>query len=109
MKFMRHLYYNLLVFRNNIILNFLLLGNIIVPKYFNDKIIEYKKITDNYYKYIILITISDEIEKKYNIDMITIGMSLYNNYKLILNGYNDDNDEILSNLSDSSDLSELTD
>lgn len=106
---MRHLYYNLLVFRNNIILNFLLLGNIIVPKYFNDKIIEYKKITDNYYKYIILITISDEIEKKYNIDMITIGMSLYNNYKLILNGYNDDNDEILSNLSDSSDLSELTD
>jgi hypothetical protein len=103
---MRHLYYNLLVFRNNIILNFLLLGNIIVPKYFNDKIIEYKKITDNYYKYIILITISDEIEKKYNIDMITIGMSLYNKYKLMLN---DDNDEILSELSDSSDLSDLND
>jgi len=106
---MRHLYYNLLVFRNNILLNFLLLGNIIIPKYFNDKIIEYKKITDDYYKYIILITISDEIEKKYNIDMITIGMSLYNNYKLMLNDYDDDNDEILSNLSDSSDLSELTD
>jgi len=108
MSYIRHLYYNLLVFKNNIIINYLIIGNLIIPKYFNNKIMEYKTLNDNYYKYIIILTINDEIEKKYHIDMLSIGMNLYNKYKSIINT-DDDKLSDISNLSDMSDLSDIDD
>jgi len=108
MSYVRHLYYNLLVFKNNIIINYLIIGNLIIPKYFNNKIMEYKTLNDNYYKYIIILTINDEIEKKYHIDMLSIGMTLYNKYKSIMNSDEDKMSDI-SDISDISDMSELSD
>ncbi len=108
MSYIRHLYYNLLVFKNNIIINYLIIGNLIIPKYFNNKIMEYKTLNDNYYKYIIILTINDEIEKKYHIDMLSIGMNLYNKYKSIMNSDEDKLSDI-SNMSDMSDLSDIDD
>jgi hypothetical protein len=69
---------------------------------------EYKTLNDNYYKYIIILTINDEIEKKYHIDMLSIGMNLYNKYKSIVN-CDDDKLSDISNLSDMSDLSDIDD
>ncbi len=108
MSYIKHLYYNWLIFKNNIIINLLLLGNVIIPKYFNNKIINMKNLNDNYYKFIIILTINDEIEKKYNIDMLSIGMSLYDKYKMIINK-NNENDENMSNISDMSDISDISD
>ena len=108
MSYIRHLYYNLLVFKNNIIINYLIIGNLLIPKYFNNKIMEYKALNDNYYKYIIILTINDEIEKKYHIDMLSIGMNLYDKYKSIINR-DDDKLSDISNLSDMSDLSDIDD
>jgi hypothetical protein len=96
------------VFKNNIIINYLIIGNLLIPKYFNNKIMEYKALNDNYYKYIIILTINDEIEKKYHIDMLSIGMNLYDKYKTIMNR-DDDKLSDISNLSDMSDLSDIDD
>ena len=117
MSYTKHLYYNFLAFNNNIILNWLLIANLIIPNYFNDQIIKYKLKGDEYYKFIIILTINDEIQNKYNIDMLTIGLQLYNKYKSLTtnddnNDNNDDNDdndnEITSNLSDISDISDIS-
>ena len=44
MTYIRHLYYNLLIIKNNILLNLLLIGNTFNPKYFNNKIMIDKNI-----------------------------------------------------------------
>lgn len=104
MSYIRHLYYNLLIIKTNLIINFFLIGNLIVPRYFNKEIMNYKTQNDNYYKYIILLSLNDEIEEKYNIDMLTIGMKLYDNYKSYIKKEDDD---VLSEISDMSDLSDF--
>ena len=108
---MKNIYYNLLAFQNNIIINFLILGNIFYPNYFNDKIIYYKNLGDEYYKYILLLNLRDKIEKTYNVDIINIGLTLYEKYKSISmkNDDNDDDNDILSDISDMSDLSKIDD
>ena len=83
MSYYRHIYYNLLAIQNNFILTILLIGNSIVPNYFNDQIIKYKFKGDEYYKYILILSIGDEIQNKYNIDMISIGLQIYDKYKSI--------------------------
>lgn len=105
MNYTKHLYYNFLAFNNNIILNCLLIANSIIPNYFNDQIIKYKLKGDEYYKFIIILTINDEIQNKYNIDMLTIGLQLYDKYKSLTT---DDNDDIISNISDISDISDIS-
>jgi hypothetical protein len=106
---MKNIYYNLLAFQNNIIINFLILGNIFYPNYFNDKIIYYKNLGDEYYKYVLLLNLRDKIEKTYNVDIINIGLKLYEKYKSI-SMKNDDNDnDVLSDISDMSDLSKIDD
>lgn len=106
MSYIRHLYYNILAINNNFILSILLIANTIVPNYFNDTIIKYKLKGDEYYKFILIMNINDEIQNKYNIDMISIGMKLYDTYKNIKK---EENDDILSNISDLSDLSDISD
>mgnify|MGYP003330777317 CR=1 FL=1 len=44
---------------------------------------KYKELNDSYYKYKLLISFNDIIEKKYNIDLLSIGMKLYDKYKSI--------------------------
>ena len=63
MNYIRNIWYNLLAIKNNIILNILLVGNIFYPTYFNNKIVKYKNIGDNYYKYIFLLNFNDKIIK----------------------------------------------
>jgi hypothetical protein len=115
MNYLRFIYYNLLALKNNIFINFLLFCNILYPSYFNDKIIHYKNIGDNYYKYIILLNFGNKIEKKYNIDIINIGLKLYDKYNNTINNKNnnnnndiDDNDDF-DTLSISSDMSNISD
>lgn len=109
MSYFMNIYYNLLAINNNIIINFLLLGNLFFPAYFNDKIIHYKAIGDNYYKFILFLNFGDNFKKKYKIDIINIGLSLYDKYQLFMANYK--NNEIcnLSDVSDISDISDLSD
>lgn len=99
-----NIYYNYLAFQNNIIMNFLLILNIFLPKQMKNNLIYYKKKGDDYYKYLFLLSLNNEIEEKYHINLLNIGINLYDKYKLFIN--NNDN---LSELSDLSDLSELSD
>jgi hypothetical protein len=104
MSYIRNIWYNLLAIKNNIIINFILIGNIIYPSYFNDILLKYKNKGDDYYKFIILLNINNKIFKKYNIDILDKGLELYNKFKtLSLTNINDDN------LSEISELSELSD
>jgi len=107
MSYIRNIYYNLLAISNNIIINFLLLGNLFYPAYFNDKIIHYKTLGDNYYKVILLLNFGDNFKKKYKIDIINIGLSLYDKYKIFMSNYN--NEDNLSEISDISDISDMSD
>lgn len=107
MSYVRHLYYNYMAIKNNLILSILLFGNCIIPNYFNDKIVKYKIAGDEYYKYLVLLSINDEIQSKYNIDMISIGLKLYDNYKKVVATHDDD--DVLSEVSDLSHLSDLSD
>ena len=111
MKYLNSIYYNLLAIQNNIILNILLIGNIIYPTYFIDKINYYKNKIDNYYKFINLLIFRDKIEKTYKIDILNIGLELYEKYKTIKNNNDscDDTNSIISNLSEISDLNDLSD
>ena len=103
MSYVRHLYYNYMAIKNNLILSILLFGNCIIPNYFNDKIVTYKIKGDEYYKYLVLLSINDEIQNKYNIDIISIGLKLYDNYKKVISN---DDDDVMSDISDLSDLSD---
>lgn len=108
MVYLYNAWYNFLAIKNNIIINILLFGNIIFPAYFNDKLIYYKNIGDNYYKYIFILNIGKKIHKEYKIDVISIGLNLYNKYKMITNK-NDDNFSVISDISDISKLSDISD
>lgn len=110
MRYMRNIYYNAMAIRNNIIINCLLIGHIFYPSYFRKKIRYYKKLGEIYYKYLSLLTVNDEIVGKYNIDLLHIGLGLYDKYASMMANrtITNDNDNI-SELSDLSDLSDLGD
>lgn len=107
MIYLYNAWYNFLAIQNNIIINLLLFGNIIYPTYFNDKLVYYKNIGDNYYKYIFILNIGEKIHKQYKIDVISIGLNLYSKYKMITNK-NDDNLSVISDISDISNLSDIS-
>ncbi len=90
--------------QNNIIINVLLVGHLFYPKYFKDKINHYRYKGETYYKYLLLLTINDEIVKKYNIDLIDIGMGLYDKYKILMNKNNEINRDNISEIDSLSDL-----
>lgn len=110
MSYIRNVYYNLMAIQNNIIINVLLLGHLFYPKYFKDKINHYRNVGETYYKYLLLLTINDEIVKKYNIDLIDIGMGLYDKYMILMNKNNEKDDiSEISEISEISHISELDD
>ena len=93
-----NIYYNFLAFNNNIIINILLFLNIFLPKQMKNKLIYYKKKRDEYYQYLLLLSINNKIEEKYHINLLNIGINLYEKYKKII--------VIKDDLSDLSDLSD---
>jgi hypothetical protein len=82
------------------------------PNYFKNTIISLKKNSDNYYNKMMLLSFTDDIYNKYQIDLIDIHKNIM---KCINNkNDNDNNDNIsvmsdLSNISDISDISDLSD
>ena len=97
---LKNIYYNYLAFQNNIILNFILIANLFFPKQMKKNIIYYKKKSDEYYNYIFLLSINDEIEEKYHINILNIGLTFYNKYKNLIK-----ND--IDNMSEIDELSDL--
>lgn len=108
----RSIYFTLLSFGNNIVLNYYLVWYMLFPNYFKNTIISLKKNSDNYYNKMMLLSFTDDIYNKYQIDLIDI----HKNIMKCINNKNDNNnnDNIsvmsdLSNISDISDISDLSD
>jgi hypothetical protein len=76
----------------------------IFPNYFKDTIISLKSKSDNYHNKMMLLSFTDDIYNKYQIDLINI----HKNIMTCINN-NDDNISIMSDLSDLSDLSDIID
>ena len=100
-----NIYFNYLAFQNNIILNFLIIMNIFFPILMKQKIIFYKKKGDEYFNYILLLSLNNEIEEKYHINILNIGLSIRDYYKKIMTN----NVDTLSDISDLSDIGHLSD
>jgi len=98
------LYLKFLNFQNNLIINFFIILNQIFPNQFKDKLLYYKIKKEEYYKYLLLLSINDRINEKYHIDLLSIGMNLYDKYKTII-AKNDD----ISDMSDIEDMSDIDD
>jgi hypothetical protein len=82
----------------------------IFPNYFKDTIISLKKNSDNYHNKMMLLSFTDDIYNKYNIDLIDIHknvMKCFNNTKIIDNNDND-NISIMSDISETSDMSDIS-
>jgi len=106
----RSIYFTLLSFGNNIVLNYYLIWYMIFPNYFKDTIISLKKNSDNYHNKMMLLSFTDDIYNKYNIDLIDIHknvMKCFNNTKIIDNNDND-NISIMSDISETSDMSDIS-
>ena len=90
------IYYYYLIFQNKFIINILSFINIFFPKQMKNNLIYYKKKGDDYYRYLLILSINEEIEDKYNINILKIGMNLYEKYKKNIN----DDIEDLSDIED---------
>jgi hypothetical protein len=77
----------------------------IFPNYFKDTIISLKSKSDNYHNKMMLLSFTDDIYNKYQIDLINI----HKNIMTCINNNNDDNISVMSDLSDLSDLSDIID
>jgi hypothetical protein len=77
----------------------------IFPNYFKDTIITLKSKSDNYHNKMMLLSFTDDIYNKYQIDLINI----HKNIMTCINNNNDDNISIMSDLSNLSDLSDIID
>ena len=106
----RSIYFTLLSFGNNIVLNYYLIWYMIFPNYFKDTIISLKKNSDNYHNKMMLLSFTDDIYNKYQIDLIDIHknvMKCFNNTKIIDNNDND-NISIMSDISETSNISDIS-
>ncbi len=106
-KHIRTIYYNSLVFYNNIIFNFLVICHLIMPNYFRKSLITYKNKIDNDFKFLIIISLNEEIEKKLKISLLDIGLNFYNS--CFKEEEKTDKDEVMSEMSDMSDMSDISD
>jgi hypothetical protein len=104
----RSIYFILLSIYNNIALNYYLFCYMIFPNYYKDTIITLKNKSDNYYNKMMLLSFTDDIYNKYQIDLINIHENIMN---CINNNNNNDNDNIsvMSDISDVSDVSDIID
>jgi hypothetical protein len=100
----RSIYFTVLSIYNNIALNYYLFCYMIFPNYYKDTIISLKNKSDNYYNKMMLLSFTDDIYNKYQIDLINI----HKNIMTCINN-DDDNISIMSDLSDISNLSDSSD
>lgn len=102
----RSLYNNFCYIGHNLIYNYYILLFTIFPTYFKSTVIDAKKNNDLYYNRMMLISFTDDIYNKYNIDLIDIHSNiikfLNNNNDKKENIENDDNISVMSDLSDCS-------
>jgi hypothetical protein len=83
----------------------------IFPSYFKNTIINIKKTNDVYYNKMMLLSFTDDIYNKYQIDLIDIHKNIMKclNYTKNKTNDNDDNDDNISYMSDMSDISDISD
>jgi hypothetical protein len=102
----RSIYFTFLSIGNNIVLNYYLCWYMIFPSYFKETIISLKKNSDNYYNKMMLLSFTDDIYNKYQIDLINIHKNIMK--CLNENKNNNENDEDIDNISVMSDLSDFS-
>ena len=103
----RSIYFTIISIGNNIMLNCYLVLYMFFPNYYKDTIVSLKKNSDIYYNKMMLLSFTDDIYNKYQIDLIDIHknvMKCINNTKI-----NDDDISIMSDISDFSDFSDFSD
>jgi hypothetical protein len=98
----RSIYFTLLSIYNNIALNYYLFCYMIFPNYYKDTIISLKNKSDNYHNKMMLLSFTDDIYNKYQIDLINI----HKNIMTCINNNDDDNISVMSDLSDLSVMSD---
>ena len=98
----RSIYFTLLSIYNNIALNYYLFCYMIFPNYYKDTIISLKIKSDNYHNKMMLLSFTDDIYNKYQIDLINI----HKNIMTCINNNDDDNISVMSDLSDLSVMSD---
>jgi hypothetical protein len=83
----------------------------IFPSYFKNTIINIKKTNDVYYNKMMLLSFTDDIYNKYQIDLIDIHKNIMKclNYTKNKTNDNDDNISYMSDMSDISDISDISD
>jgi hypothetical protein len=74
----------------------------IFPNYYKDTIISLKNKSDNYHNKMMLLSFTDDIYNKYQIDLINI----HKNIMTCINNNDDDNISVMSDLSDLSVMSD---
>ena len=74
----------------------------IFPNYYKDTIISLKIKSDNYHNKVMLLSFTDDIYNKYQIDLINI----HKNIMTCINNNDDDNISVMSDLSDLSVMSD---
>jgi hypothetical protein len=82
----------------------------IFPSYFKNTIINIKKTNDVYYNKMMLLSFTDDIYNKYQIDLIDIHKNIMKCLNYTKNKTNDDdNISYMSDMSDMSDISDISD
>ena len=105
---------------NNIIFNYYLFMFAMFPNYFKQSVVDAKKTSDSLYNSLMFLHFNDDIYKKYHINLMDIHaniMKMINENKMMIKNNNDhnndncdeDNISIMSDLSDSSSLTDFFD
>jgi len=97
---------------NNIIFNYYLFMFALFPTYFKQSVIDAKKTSDNLYNSLMFLNFNDDIYKKYHIDLIDIHaniMKIIDKNKKMIENDCDDNISVMSDLSNTSDISSMSD
>ena len=106
----RSIYFTIISIGNNIMLNCYLVLYMFFPNYYKDTIVSLKKNSDIYYNKMMLLSFTDDIYNKYQIDLIDIHKNIMtclnnNNNNDNNNDDDNDNDDNISIMSDMSDIS----
>ena len=106
----RSIYFTIISIGNNIMLNYYLVLYMFFPNYYKDTIVSLKKNSDIYYNKMMLLSFTDDIYNKYQIDLIDIHKNIMtclnnNNNNDNNNDDDNDNDDNISIMSDISDIS----
>lgn len=104
----RSIYFTFLSIGNNIVLNYYLFWYMIFPSYFKETIVSLKKNSDTYYNKMMLLSFTDDIYNKYQIDLINIHKNIIKCLNENKNKNNNDNENDIDNISVMSDLSDFS-